>query len=98
MRTTLPSDTELDIWDRVLQSMDETLSPEEANALLRLKFSSVDKDRMHVLAAKARDGSLTAAEKKEIRTYETVGNVLGFIKSKSRQFLKAAARANGSGH
>jgi hypothetical protein len=98
MRTTPPSDTESAIWDRVLQTMKDKLSPESASALLLLVFPPEDKDRMHILAAKARDGSLTAAEQQEIRNYETVGNVLGCMKSIARQRLKAAAHANGSSH
>src|SRR5262245_30782680 len=89
--------TEGAIWNRLLQPASKTLSLEAARSLLRLEFAPEDKDRMHELAAKARDGSLTAAEQEEIRNYEQVGNLLALLKSKARQRLKKASRANGSG-
>ena len=51
---------------------------------------------MNDLAAKAHDGSLTAAEQVEIREYERAGNLLGLIKSLARQRLKTDSRSNGS--
>jgi hypothetical protein len=64
------------------------MSPEAARAIVQLEFSAEDKDRMHVLAAKAREGTLTPAEQEEIRTYERIGNLLGFMHSKARLYLK----------
>jgi hypothetical protein len=52
---------------------------------------------MHALAARAREGSLTAAEEEETRNYERVGNLLALLKSKARQRLKTASRSNGAG-
>jgi hypothetical protein len=89
--------TEGAIWGRLLQPGRKTLSLEAARSLLRLEFAPEDKDRMHELAARARDGSLTAAEQEEIRTYERVGNLLALMKSKARQRLKKASPSNGSG-
>ena len=92
-----PSTTEGAIWSRLLQAGSKTLSLEAARSLLRLEFAPEDKDRMHELAAKARDGSLTAAEQEQIRNYERVGNLLALMKSKARQRLKKASTSNGSG-
>ena len=64
--------------------------------ILQLEFPPEDKERMQELAAKARDGSLSAAEQEVIRNYERVGNLLGIIKAKARQRLKGEARSNGS--
>lgn len=89
--------TEGAIWSRLLQPESKALSLEAARSLLRLEFALEDKDRMHELAAKARDGSLTAAEQEEIRNYERVGNLLALMKSKARQRLKKASSSNGSG-
>jgi hypothetical protein len=89
--------TEGAIWGRLLQPGVKTLSLEAARSLLRLDFAPEDKERMHELAAKARDGSLTAAEQEDIRNYERVGNLLALMKSKARQRLKKASQANGSG-
>jgi hypothetical protein len=70
---------------------------EAARALLRLDFAPEDKERMHELAAKARDGSLTPTEQEEIGIYERVGNLLALMKSKARQRLKKASSTNGPG-
>jgi hypothetical protein len=61
-----------------------------------MEFGQDDKDRMHELAAKAREGMLSPADEEDIRTYERVGNLLALMKSKARQRLKRAAQANGS--
>jgi hypothetical protein len=89
--------TEGAIWSRLLQLGSKTLSVEAARSLLRLEFAPEDKERMRELAAKARDGSLTATEQEEIRNYERVGNLLALMKSKARLRLKRASRSNGSG-
>jgi hypothetical protein len=88
--------TEGAIWSRLLQPESTTLSLQAARSILRLDFVQEDKDRMHELAAKARDGSLTTAEQEEIRNYERVGNLLALMKSKARQRLKKASHTNGS--
>ena len=97
MQTTQATKTESTIWNRLLQPGGKVLSIGAARSLLRLEFAAEDKDRMHDLAAKARDGALSAAEQDEIRTYERVGNLLALMKSKARQRLKSASRGNGSG-
>jgi hypothetical protein len=89
--------TEGAIWSRLLQPGAEVFSLEAARSLLQLEFAAEDKARMRDLAAKARDGSLTAAEQEEIRIYEQVGNLLALMKSKARQRLKKASSANTSG-
>jgi hypothetical protein len=80
--------TEGAIWSRVLQPGKTALSLDVARSLLRLDFPPEDKERMHALAAKARDGSLSAAEQEEIRNYERVGNLLALMKAKARQRLE----------
>src|SRR4051812_36360659 len=89
--------TEGAIWGRLLRPGSKTLTLEAARSLLRLEFAPEDRDRMRALAAKARDGSLTATEQEEIRNYERVGNLLALMKSKARQRLKRASPPNGSG-
>src|SRR5438445_12381708 len=86
--------TEGAIWSRLLQPR-QTLTLAAARSLLRLEFAPEDKDRMRELAAKARDGSLTAAEQEAIRNYERVGKLLALVKSKARPSLKTPAAANG---
>ena len=88
--------TEGAIWSRLLQPGSKMLSLGAARSILRLDFAAEDKERMRELAAKARDGSLTAAEQEEIRNYERVGNLLALMKSRARQRLKKASSSNGS--
>jgi len=80
--------TEADIWDRLLQLGSKTLSVEAARVLTKLEFPQRDKERMHELAAKARNGTLTAGEHDEVRTHEQVGNLLAFMKSQARLRLR----------
>jgi hypothetical protein len=96
MQTIQTRCTEGALWDRIFQPMGEALSVAAARNILQLEFPPEDKERMQELAAKARDGALSAAEQEVIRNYERVGNLLGIIKAKARQRLKGAARSNGS--
>jgi hypothetical protein len=89
--------TEAAIWSRLLRPGNRTLSLAAARSLLRLDFATEDQDRMHELAARARDGLLTAGEQEEIREYERAGNLLALMKSRARQRLKKSPNSNGSG-
>src|SRR5262245_55707179 len=89
--------TEAAIWNRLLQPGSSMLSLEAARYFLRMEFTPEDKDRMHELAGKAREGLLTASEREEIKNYERVGNLLALLKSKARQRLKKASTTNGAG-
>jgi hypothetical protein len=88
--------TEGAIWSRLLQLQTNGLSLGAARSLLRLDFAPEDKESMRELAAKAREGLLSADEGEEIRNYERVGNLLALMKSKARQRLKKASSTNGS--
>ena len=87
---TLPTTTEGAIWSRVIQPDDNDLTPEAARVLLRLSFPEADRRRMHELAEKARDGTLTPAEREEAANYERVGSFLSLVKAKARACLKNA--------
>jgi hypothetical protein len=50
---------------------------------------------MRELSAKAREGTLSAAEQMEINNYERVGHVLSLMKSKARRSLKNRGGSNG---
>jgi hypothetical protein len=84
MRTT-PIDAVL--WERVIQ-FEGSLSPTAARALLKVRFSTADQERMQALSAKARSGTLTPAEEVEIDTYEQLGSLLDILHSKARRVLK----------
>ncbi len=93
MSTVAAINTESAIWNRLLRAGGRTLSVAAARALLLLDFPDEDKERMHELAAKSREDSLTAPEREEIANYERVGNLLALMKSKARQRLKRASRS-----
>jgi hypothetical protein len=80
------------ILRRVVDRKHANLSEEAARAILRLDFDETDRRRMNQLAAKNRAGALTAAEDKELDNFIHVGQVLGILKSKARQALKARNR------
>jgi hypothetical protein len=92
MSTAPVATTESAIWERLLRPAGKTLTVAAARALLELDFPPQDKERMHALAALARDGALTAADRDEVRSYERVGNLLALMKSKARQRLKRTPR------
>jgi hypothetical protein len=79
------------IWDRVIQ-FDSPLSPAAARALLKVRFSTGDADRMHELSAKSRAGSLNSREKMEIDTFEQLGCLLDILHSKARRALRRGRR------
>jgi hypothetical protein len=88
--------TEGAIWSRLLRPGSKLLSLEAARSLLRLEFAKEDKDRMHDLAERARDGTLKPADQEEIRNYERVGNLLALLKSRARQRLRKTSTTNSS--
>jgi hypothetical protein len=82
--------SEVAIFGRVLEPEEATLDVAAAKAILNLDFRQTDKDRMGVLLAKAKKGTLTADEQIEIDNYERVGHMLSLMKSKARRSLKGA--------
>jgi SpoU rRNA methylase family enzyme len=94
MQTLQTATTESAIWSRLLEPANTLLSPAAARSILRLDFSEEDKKRMHVLAEKAREGTLTPAEHEAIENYERVGNLLALMQSKARLYLKKASIRN----
>jgi hypothetical protein len=57
--------SEVSILNRILRPNAPTFSREGAEDILTLDFDQGDKDRMRVLSAKARAGTLTAKEDAE---------------------------------
>lgn len=60
------------------------LSPEGAHEFLSMDFDAKDRRRMKELGRKARAGTLTVAEERELRDYELVGYLLGLLHAKAR--------------
>ncbi len=91
MQTTEIKLAEGDIWNRVLEPGNGTISQASAKEILALDFPKADKARMHELAAKARAGTLSRTDEMEIDIYGRVGSVLSIWKSKARKSLKKSA-------
>jgi hypothetical protein len=83
------------IFGRVLEPGQATLDVAAARAIIKLDFKQADKDRMRILLAKAKKGTLTADEQVELDNYERVGHMLSLMKSKARRSLKGE-QANGT--
>lgn len=79
------------IWGRVIQ-MDQDPTPTAARALLKLRFSPNDVERMRDLSAKARAGSLSDDEHEEIDTFERLGCLLDILHSRARRVLNRRPR------
>jgi hypothetical protein len=87
--------SEAAILDRVIDAGKPTFSPQAARDILALHFNRADKERMRVLLAKAKEGTLTADKEAEIDNYERVGHLLGILQAKARCSLKGRGGSNG---
>ena len=75
--------TEAAIWGRVLDVNNDDLTPDAAAFLLKLDLRESDHARMHELAGKAQDGTLTPDERGEYQDYVRVGHLLAIMQSKA---------------
>jgi hypothetical protein len=82
--------TEAAILARIIQTDERELTPDAARYLLSMRLPSGDEDRVDELSAKARAGSLTAAEGQELDSYLHIGGLLAVMQSKARRLLKHA--------
>jgi hypothetical protein len=81
---------EAEILTRVISPGDPSLGRQVAEAILALGFKPTDKQRMDVLAQKARDGTLSTDERAEADSYERIGHFVSLLKSKARRSLTSA--------
>lgn len=79
---------EAGIFLRVLSKGRQRLTPEFARYLLELGFSDADKARMHDLAVRNQDGSLSARESQELMDFVSASDLLGILQSLARRVLK----------
>ena len=80
--------TEADIFSRVIDPSNPTLTAEAARAILQLGYTDADHARMQLLARKSNEGTLSADERREFEGYVFVGDVLAMLKSKARASLQ----------
>jgi hypothetical protein len=88
----LPS--EADIFFEVIGQPQGEMSAELARYVLGLELPARLVERLHDLAEKNRDGTLTDDERMEMERYMRVGHFLGLMKSRARLSLREASRAN----
>ena len=70
--------------DELLAGLDGRFGADGAREILKLRFSTAQRERMDELAAKARAGTLTAEEADEAERFERVGGLLSILKSRAR--------------
>jgi hypothetical protein len=80
--------SEMAIFRRIVDHEQAVFSEAAARDILRLDFGSSDRERMNELAAKNREGKLSAREEEELDNYIRVGQTLGILRSKARRALK----------
>ena len=68
----------------------KSLSPEAARQFLDLNFSQSHQEQVNTLSQKAREGSLTPAERAELDEFIRVADLLAILQSRARQALKRA--------
>jgi hypothetical protein len=81
--------SEATILSRIIRPDNGNWSKEAAESLLEFDFPSSDVARMNLLAAKAREGSLSTSEETELQNYRHVGRLLELLQSKARLALKS---------
>ncbi len=81
------AENEAEVWSRAIAPEEGTLLPEAARALLQLKLSAADVERVSELSAKVREGALTPTETRELDNYLNVGRALELLKAKARESL-----------
>lgn len=88
MQTAQAAEAEAAILSRLVKPNRADFSPEVAEALLKLDFEQADRQRMHELAVKSQEGSLTETEEEELHSYRRIGYLVDLIRSKARISLK----------
>lgn len=75
---------EASIFERLL------IGPESAAALLSVRFSPQDEDRMRELMEKNNQGALSEEEQAEMEAFRQIGAFLAIAQAKARLQLKQA--------
>jgi hypothetical protein len=74
--------------ERMIRSHRGDLPPEVAREVLSWEFADSDQQRMSELSAKARAGSLTGDEERQLDWYLMLGDFLMILQSMARVALK----------
>jgi hypothetical protein len=90
----LPATTETAIFERIVLPSQPAFNEEAARSILAMEFSPDDRQRMQLLADKAKAGLLSPDEEHEAENYERVGHYLAILQSKARVALRTATDGN----
>lgn len=81
--STATVDHETSIFERLV------VSPESAEAILSIKFTPEDEDRMRALMDRNNQGTISQEEMEEMEAYSRIGSFLGILQAKARLYLSA---------
>jgi hypothetical protein len=84
--------SEAALFARIFADGRQSLTPELARHILALEFGDEDKTRMHELAAKNREGRISAEELQDLDSYIKVGDLVAILQSRARKFLRTKSR------
>ena len=84
MSTTLSKEAD------ILSRLEIPLTPDGARDILKIEFSSQDKERMRELLEKGNQGSRTPDDEQEAADFERIGHVFSMLKSIARRTLNHA--------
>jgi hypothetical protein len=73
---------------RLIRPNDDDLPAAEAKALLSMRFSKSDLDRIQNLVTKNQENALTSAEKDDLEGYLRVSAFVDLMHAKARRSLK----------
>jgi hypothetical protein len=90
--TVHPGESEVTILARILGKEGGRLPAATARYVLSLEFSDRDKARMHDLAIRNQNGTLSPAEKDELVAFAKAGSLLSILKSRARRTLSVKPR------
>jgi hypothetical protein len=90
MSSTTTPDSGAEILARIIRPEQGRMTPEAAREILEYKLPPDDCERVSSLAAKSRDGTLTADERTVLDEYERVAALVEIMQSKARLSLKQA--------
>ena len=77
--------------DRVISPAFDGVDTRTARAILKMKFSPEDLDRLHTLSEKADQDSLSDDERQQLDLYLQFGHMLTLMHSRARMALKHPA-------
>jgi hypothetical protein len=92
MTTTLDSVTEAEIFSRVIGG-DDALPVSVARSVLTWKFPRRDLARVRKLQEKNNAGTITVAERDELKRYVRVSQFISVLQARARLTLKSRGKA-----